>query len=74
MAKTQMTAEDKKWQAENDARTLMEAQVIASTPSRKKAARGAAKRLSTEKAKEAKAMKKVAQSKKSGGNKGSKKK
>ncbi len=40
-----MTASDKKWQAESDARTLSEANTIAISPARLRDAKRAAKRL-----------------------------
>ncbi|MCK5018395.1 MAG: hypothetical protein KAS32_15155 [Candidatus Peribacteraceae bacterium] len=55
-----IAAENKKWQAESDAKTLMEADVISNTPQRKRAAVTAAKSMAAEKAKEAAGMKKVA--------------
>lgn len=62
MAETaKMSAEDKKWQAENDARTLAEAEVIKNDSSRLKAAQNAAKGMAKEKQDEASAMSNVAQ-------------
>ena len=59
-----MTASDKKWEAESDARTLMEAGVIKGDRRRLGAASNAAKRMKKEKQDEAKAMAKVAKLKK----------
>ena len=56
-----MTKQDKIWEAESDARTLMEAKVIQKTPARLSAAILAAKRLADEKKKESEGMKAVAQ-------------
>ena len=58
-----MTAQDRKWEAESDARTLMDSQVISSDKKRLTAAVKAAKRMAAEKAEEAKAMKGVAKKK-----------
>jgi hypothetical protein len=65
-----MSAEEKRWQAEGDARTLATADAIRSDPKRVKAARSAAKTLVTEaqeRAKqekaEANAMSKIAKKK-----------
>ena len=55
-----MSAQDKKWEAESDARTLAEAKVIAADKARLKAAAVAAKRMADDKMKEARAMKQVA--------------
>ena len=55
-----MTAEDKKWQAEQDARTLAEAEVIKGDEGRLMAAKGAAKEMADEKKEEAQAMSKIA--------------
>lgn len=51
---------DKEWEAENDARTLMEAEVIKGDPKRLEAATKAADKLSKEKVDEAASMQKVA--------------
>lgn len=51
---------DKDWEAENDARTLMEAEVIKGDSKRLEAATKAADRLSKEKVDEAASMQKVA--------------
>jgi len=51
---------DKDWEAENDARTLMEAEVIKGDPKRLEAATKAADKLSKEKVDEAASMQKVA--------------
>jgi len=58
-----ITAEDKRWEAESDARTLMDSQVISSDKKRLAAAVKAAKRMAAEKEKEVKAMKGVAKRK-----------
>ena len=58
-----MTADDKKWEAEQDARTLMESQVISGDKRRLNAAVKAAKRMAKEKAAESKAMNGVAKKK-----------
>ena len=60
---TAMTAQDRKWEAESDARTLMDSQVISSDKKRLTAAVKAAKRMAAEKEKEARAMKGVAKRK-----------
>lgn len=62
-----MTKSDKKWQAESDARTLMEADVIKVDSTRLRAAANAAKLMKKEKQDEAKAMAKVAKLKKGKG-------
>ena len=58
-----LTADDKRWQAESDARTLMDSQVISSDKRRLSAAIKAAKRMAKEKAVESKAMDGVAKKK-----------
>ena len=58
-----ITASDKKWEAEQDARTLMESQVISNDKRRMNAAIKAAKRMAKEKAAESKAMNGVAKKK-----------
>lgn len=55
-----MTAEDKRWQAESDARSMAETKVIQQDKPRLNAAKKAASRMATEKQKEASAMKRVA--------------
>jgi hypothetical protein len=55
-----MSAQEKKWQAEEDARTLARAQEIANSPSRLKAAIREAKRLAADTEKQAKAARAVA--------------
>lgn len=60
MGEVTMSEEDKKWQAENDAHTLAEAEVIKGDENRLKAAQEAAVRLSNEKEAEAKGMKAIA--------------
>lgn len=54
-----MTKEDKKWQAQEDARTLARALEIKTDSSRKKAAVAAAKTLAREAEKEASRFKKA---------------
>lgn len=54
------TASDKKWQAENDARTLAEAETIKQDPNRLKPAQDAAQKMVDQKRDEANAMAKVA--------------
>lgn len=56
----EVSAEEKKWQAESDARTLAEAEVIKGDPDRLKAAQESAKGMAEEKSDEAAAMKKIA--------------
>jgi len=52
-----MTADDKKWEAESDARTIVEAAVITGDPARLAAAKKVSKKMSKDKAEEAKALK-----------------
>ncbi len=59
MAK-ELSAEEKKWRAESDARTLAEAEAIKADPKRLKVAQGAAKEMAEEEERRAKAMKAVA--------------
>ena len=59
MSKTDMEAEEKKWQAENDARTLAEADVINNDPERLEAAQKAAKKMLDEQKRQAEAMERV---------------
>jgi len=54
-----MSAEEKKWQAESDARTLAEAEVIGSDKGRLSEAVKAAARLAADAMKRAEAMKKA---------------
>jgi len=54
-----LTAEDKKWRAESDARTLIEAESIKGDSARRRAAITAAKTIVKEKEKEVKAVKKI---------------
>lgn len=58
-----MTTSIKKWQAEDDARTLATAALIKVTPSRLKSATVAAQKLQKEAQKEAAAMNRVAKKK-----------
>lgn len=70
-----MTAQDKKWQAESDARALAEAQEITANRQRAKAAVQAAERLEREAKKTVAAARKQTHSpRKTGGKKGGKKK
>jgi len=55
-----MSAEDKRWQAECDARTLSEAMVIQKDKARLSAAASAAKKMMDDKMQEARAMKTIA--------------
>jgi len=55
-----MTAEDKKWRADSDARTLAESKIIEQDQTRMKMAKIAAKKMVKERTDEANAMKKVA--------------
>ena len=59
-----MTAQDKKWIAEEDARTLISAEAILADSKRKKIAIGAAKDIAKEAQDRAKAAMKVANKKK----------
>jgi len=58
---SKLTAEDKRWRAESDARTLIEAESIKNDSARKRAAITAAKTIIKEKEKEVKAVKKIIQ-------------
>ncbi len=58
----QLTAEDKKWEAESDARTLSEAQIIAGDEPRMTAAKKAAEELAEKDRKNAAALDNVGQS------------
>ena len=55
-----ITADDKKWQAQSDARTLADAGMIKGDPERLAAAGKAAEEMAEEKLKEAVSMKNVA--------------
>lgn len=55
-----LTAQEKKWQAESDARTLAESQVIMKDPKRLAAAAREAGTMAAKQEKDAKAMAKVA--------------
>lgn len=55
-----LSADEKAWQTESDARTLAEAEAIKADSSRKKAAATAAKAMAEKEAVEARAMKKIA--------------
>lgn len=55
-----ISAEEKEWRAESDARTLVEADVIKSDPERLKAAQEKAKKMVEEKKRESEAMDRVA--------------
>jgi len=61
---TVMTAQDKKWQAEDDARTLSQATIIYGDPGRLERAQQKAKEMAEKQKEEANAMWKVAGSKK----------
>ena len=63
MAGLSMTAQDKVWQAERDARSLAEAELIKGDVRRMRAAKVQAKKMAIEKAKEAAKLKKVATTK-----------
>ena len=67
-----MTAQDKKWRAEEDARTLISAEAIQVDSKRKKAAISAAKVMAKEAQDRAKAAMKVANKKKMPAKKGKK--
>lgn len=58
-----MSADEKRWRAEEDARTLAEAEAIKFDSSRLKAAKEAAKRMAGEANIKAKAMTKIASTK-----------
>ncbi len=60
IGKAKMSAEDRKWKAENDARTLADAEAIKIDRSRMTAARQAARRMAKEEQERATAMKKIA--------------
>lgn len=60
MSDMEMSVEDKKWQAQSDARTLAEAEVIKGDPERLKAAQEAAVKLAEESREEAEGMSMVA--------------
>lgn len=57
---TALSADDKKWRAKDDARTLAEATVIGKDPERLDAAKVAATEMADEQAEQAKAMRGVA--------------
>lgn len=54
-----VTADEKRWQAESDARTLSEAEIISDDENRMAAAKVAADRLAEEERKNAEALEKV---------------
>lgn len=54
-----LTAQDKKWRAESDANTLINAEAIKADASRKRAAIAAAKQIIKDKEKEVKAVRKI---------------
>lgn len=66
---TALSADDKKWRAKDDARTLAEATVIGKDPERMEAAKAAAQVMADEQAEQAKAMRGVAARKGGGGKK-----
>ena len=51
---------EKQWEAESDAGTLAQAEVITNTPTRLRAAKTAAKKLAADQEKQARGMRKVA--------------
>jgi len=55
-----LNAQDREWQRQSDARTLAEAKVIESTPTRLKGATSEAKKMAKQSQKDAAAMTKVA--------------
>ena len=60
MAKVQMTAADKKWRAQDDARTLIDAGAIKEDKGRMNRALTEVKTIASQKEKEAKAARKIA--------------
>jgi len=60
MSKNTISADEKKWRAESDARTLIEAEAIRLDKKRLSTATKAAKSLANEKQKEAQAARKIA--------------
>ncbi len=70
MAPMPISADEKRWRAEEDARVLAEAEKIKTDQPRLDAAQTAAKRMAEEEAERAKAMRKVAGSKKKPGGSG----
>lgn len=66
MSVLKLTAQDKRWRAEDDARTLATANVIQDDPTRLTAAKRAAIRIAKEEKERANAMRKVATKKGSG--------
>jgi len=54
------TAEERRWQAESDARSLIEAEAVKMDPKRNKRAKIAANRIAIEKKKEAAAAQRIA--------------
>ena len=60
MASESITAENKKWEAESDARTLAEAHIILQDSKRLKSARNAASKLAKEQADNLEGMLRVA--------------
>ena len=58
--KAQIAREDKKWRAQDDARTLAEAQSIKKDPARMKAAVQEAKKMADDEAARAQSLRKVA--------------
>jgi hypothetical protein len=74
MVKAKLTMEEAKWQAENDARTLKEAEVIKADNARLKAAANMAAQMVKKEEAEAKAMKKIASLKKKSNSKKANKK
>lgn len=64
---TPISADEKRWRAESDARTLAEAERIKNDQPRLTEAQAAANRMADEEAEQARAMRKVAGRKKPGG-------
>lgn len=61
-----ISADEKRWRAESDARALAEANIIQSDSARLKAAQAAAKRMAAEQMKHASAIQKVAKNETNG--------
>ena len=67
MGNIKETAQERRWQAEDDARALITAQELKEDKVRMKRAKDAARKIADEKTKEAKAAKKVSGGKKKHG-------
>jgi hypothetical protein len=65
-----LSPDERKWQAENDARTLAEAEQIKEDKTRLEAAQSAAKRMLEEEEERTRAMRKVARKKRATGSTG----